>query len=361
MSIEEREERKKKKGKARRRGSRLPERGRFLVQELYKLRRLTAEQVGELLRCPGGSWAPIRLARRIERLGFFGRQTTYVRARAIDLFRLTDMGRQQAASALGRDYAPSIHDDLDAEFIDHLMMGTELYLRIVTEGCGDWIDVRNRASMFAWFSSNEHTQFSWEEYGAERQRVSRKVIPDITIETETARYLVEIERSTKTQRGVERKVEKYTKLFSPLRALGGGVSPYVEKYPDARKPVLVLVFESEDRAAEVARRIEKRSTQRFFNIPAWRCGTLASIAPWLRQELCGATPAVKTDDVGRVLARYEDVVLRFIGETTGVLRDLRTAEQRGERLVAPKDPDSLPKIAELVGELRRLRRPEASR
>lgn len=58
-NVSVKEEGKRRKGKARRRGSRLSERRRFLVQELYKLRRLTVEQMGELLVCPpSGSWSP---------------------------------------------------------------------------------------------------------------------------------------------------------------------------------------------------------------------------------------------------------------------------------------------------------------
>src|SRR5262249_41057750 len=149
--------------------------------------------------------------------------------------------------ALGRQSTVDSYDELDHVFVDYLMMGTRLYLGIVGFRAETWLDVRDRAATFQWKSSAEGTAIRWRELDRNRMECSRRVAPDIVIENDAHRYLIEIERSTKTLKMVDLKIENYMRVFSPLRTLNKA-TPYEQRYPDAREPILILVFESEERA-----------------------------------------------------------------------------------------------------------------
>lgn len=326
---------------------RVSERGAFVISELFKLRRMTREQLERLL----GDVSPVGrkfFVLRLQRLGLVEEEDAVVavstgkgvvRAGKEMLVKLTELGRRRAADALGREHSLSYRDTV--AFYSHLLLGVDLYLAIVTTDARSWLDVRERASAFEWFASDDGTQFEWhapaELVGA--RQPGRKLVPDITIETDTRRFLVEIERSTKTLRAVERKIENYVHLFSPLKSAADRPA-YSQKYGDDKRAAVVFVFQSEERAKNARKFFERRAGQQNFRVPEWRCGTVDTIADYLRAELLGAMPSSTTISAQALSADTLKLVHSYVTESMAALIEVQNAIKDGKTVQPPRIPQS---------------------
>jgi hypothetical protein len=158
------------------------------------------------------------------------------------------------------------------------------------------------------------------------------------IETDTRRFLVEIERSTKTLRAVERKIENYVHLFSPLKSAADRPA-YAQKYGDDKTACVIFVFQSEERAKNARKFFERRAGQQNFRVPEWRCGTVASIAGYLRQELLSATaPTPLVAD--SVTADVVNLVYTYVNESMATFVELQKAIAAGKPIAMPRLPKS---------------------
>lgn len=345
----------------------LTDRGAFVLQELFKLRRLTYEQLGRLCKINSAqlSNAAGMLALRLERLGFIQRKQLFVRCQPVVVTKLTEKGYMQAAHALGRAQSAHFADHLEEEFLLHLMIGTELYLKLVADDTHDWIAVKQRAAQFKWLPSNEETSFIWQEPGGQGEPQLRRLIPDVTVESSNRRYLIELERPTKSLKVVERKIDHYNQLFSPFHSLSG-TSGYQQKYADALEPVVVFVFESQERAAHARALFERKSSQADFKIDRWYCGNLEQVAAYLKEELMGVSverpmeKAILTEalvDSENLLNDYADTILTYISETYQTIRTIRDRVKNQQAVPLPAIPSSLSKIKSLVEVLKQRQAP----
>jgi len=326
----------------------MSERSVFILQELLKLRRLSRPQFAALCRRPAD---PMKLKMPISRL----RQRDLINVdympigrKSEALLKLTETGHRHAAISMGRDHDSHYRDYVNVDFLAHLLMGNELYLRIVAQGASDWAAVRHNAGHFEWLASNEDTSFIWEapaEFKGERKQ--RRVVPDITIETEATRYLVEIERSTKTQTTVGRKIESYCHLFSPLRSAQEKTG-YALKYADGKKAVVVFVFTDERRALNARAQFERRAKAGAFYIPAWKCGTVNVVGDELRRELLGRAPTPPPLPRSDLIVRYRDSITRYVVDTTKQIVDIEALVRANRPVPMPVRPPSLPEMYELL-------------
>ncbi|MCC6808646.1 MAG: replication-relaxation family protein [Deltaproteobacteria bacterium] len=276
------------------------------------------------------------------------------------LLKLTETGHRQAAISTSRDHDAHYRDYVKVDFLAHLLLGTDLYLRIVAHGATDWAVVRQNASQFEWHASNEDTSFLWDapaEFKGERRQ--RRVVPDVTVETESTRYLIEVERSTKTQSVVGRKIENYSHLFSPLRSAQDR-SGYALKYPDEKKAVVVFVFDDERRAVNARAQFERKAKGAGFYIPAWKCGTVETVGDELRRELLGRAPAVSAPTGADIIGRYKDAIHSFVIESTKQIVDIEERVRSNQPVPMPKRPAALEQMAGLLRELKALRAGGAS-
>jgi len=326
----------------------LAERSVFVLQQLLKLRRMTGPQFAMLCRLRGGPKNSKIPVYRLCKKHLIGIDYLPIGRRSEPLLKLTETGHRQAATSMGRAHDENYRDYVQVDFLAHLLMGNELYLRIIAHGAKDWTAVRHNSDCFDWFASNDGTSFSWEapaEFKSERRE--RRLVPDITIETASARYLVEIERSTKTQLVVQQKVENYSHLFSPLRSAQDKTG-YASKYPDKKKPIVVFVFGDEQRALNARAHFERRAkASTTFYIPAWRCGTVESIGDELRRELFGR-PAPPLPFNHEVLMKYADIVRRYATDSLAKLTAIQELVGKQQPVPMPELPKSLPEMHALL-------------
>lgn len=325
---------------------RISERGAFVIGELMKLRRLTEPQLKRLVVDKSKRGEKFMIA-RLQTLQLATWDTTLVSGAITPLVRLTELGRKRAADSLGRVHSATFRDDI--VFYAHLLRTADLYLSIVTEGARDWIEVRERASRFDWLSSNEQTQFRYRALTefAGAQTIYRQVVPDVTIETETRRYLVEIEKSTKAQSVVGRKVEQYGYLFSPLKTADERPA-YFQKYGDEKEPVLLFVFDSEARATNARVHFEKYAGLQNFPMPEWRSGTADVIGEYLRRELLDVKTLVKRPREVALSAESFEALRRYVAECTQTIVDLQDAIAQRQMPESPTLPANRNAVREIL-------------
>lgn len=343
---EEKEEGKRRPGNKCRR---LSERGSYVLQELFKLRRMTLPQLARLLGLSAERNGALFVVYRLESLGFVRRESVAIGTELVSLVRLTDQGARWASEALGRAVRESARDDV--QFYAHLLKTGDLYLELVREGAKNWIEARERAASFVWLASNDDTQFLWQamrEFDAGRKRY-RRVVPDVTIETDTHRFLVEIEKSTKSLRAVDVKIAQYCAVFSPLKSAGDRPA-YQQKYGDAKRPAVLFVFETEARAENARRLFERRAREQNFRIPEWHCGTVESTAALLRKNIRSLGPVKpRPAPAATCLTRADHDLLRaFFVQSLRELRAVQDAVSRGQMPAPPKNPPSFEAYGEFL-------------
>lgn len=329
----------------------ISERSVFILQELLKLRRLTRDQFTTLCRLGPTKSASKFPIWRLAQKGLVAHDYLPIGRKSQPLIKLTETGHRHAAISMGRDHESHYRDYVAVDFLAHLLVINDLYLRIVAQGASDWAAVRQHASFFEWYASNDDTSFIWDapaEFKGDRRQ--RRVVPDVTIETETTRYLVEVERSTKTQAAVARKVELYSHLFSPLRSAHDKPG-YARKYPDAKKPVVVFVFTDERRAQNARAHFERRAKAQDFYIPAWKCGSVEGIGEELRRELVGRGVAAPVVSTGEILERYKTAIQSYVVETSKQLGEIRRRLKKNEPVPMPTRPAALDDMASMLREL----------
>lgn len=330
----------------------MSERSVFILQELLKLRRLTRDHFTTLCRLGPAQRAKLPIWRLCQK-GLVTIEHLPIGRRSQPLLKLTEGGHRKAAVSMGRDHDANYRDYVGVDFMAHLLVISDFYLRIVAQGASDWAAVRQNASHFEWHASNDDTSFIWDapaEFKGDRRQ--RRVVPDVTIETEATRYLVEVERPTKTQSVVARKVEGYSHLFSPLRSAQDR-SGYALKYPDAKKPVVVFVFTDERRALNARAHFERRAKAQDFYIPSWKCGTVETVGDELRRELLGRGPSATAAPVvsGEAIHRHKEAIKNYVIETTKQFKAAEAAAEKNEPLPMLKRPASFEEMAKLVHEL----------
>ncbi|MCC6806880.1 MAG: replication-relaxation family protein [Deltaproteobacteria bacterium] len=299
----------KQKWRRKKPGTRVTEREAFLVTELLRVRRLTVRQIARLafVNDEAGRW----IVRRLVCLGLVEEQFVD-RLSSDKAILLTDEGYRFACRRAGvepnDDY---FRDRIGWEQRVHAVAISELYVDLVTAGVGSWLDARGRADAFTWRVSNADTAFRWIEPRDVNKRVGRQVIPDVTLETDATRYLVEIERPTKSLgRVLSEKIAPYNHLFSLGRVVAER-SAYAQKYPDTKAPVVLFVCHSAARAKSVRECFEKAAARQGFYIPAWRVGASAEVGGELAAEIFGARPVkpASPDELRERLRRMLDVAI----------------------------------------------------
>jgi len=249
--------------------------------------------------------APLRFAERLQALNYVRLDDVY-RDGKLRVVRLTENGHRYAALNTGRTNGYDHSDNVAPDMMLHLLKTAELWLHVVLRDVtriGDWVAVRRNASDFEWKSSNEATTFEWKQPTSVRTAdATKRLIPDATLETERQRFMVEIERSTKTLAVVERKFEHYSHLFSPNRVRGDRPA-YFQKYGDEKTPVVLFVLDSDARCEHVRALFEKRAREPNFFVPSWSACTLDQAAALLGKKLgkpeakTPAAPDVKLDEL----------------------------------------------------------------
>lgn len=291
---------KEKKRRSSLEARRLTSRGRFIVTEMLKLREVTVEQVSMLLRMKYAKKAPLTkqaawfVLERLRSLGLLEVQDSYVRLERHLVYQLTKRGHEQAAMAVGVDeYQRFSEQAVPPYLLAHQLMVNELYLRVLSERARSWVETMNNAARFLWVPANEKSAFRWRKPSWTNKKIFRKVIPDVTVETDKVRFLIEVERSTKTLSGVGEKLTNYHELFSKTAIAEGGATAYKAKYKDELRPVVMFVFQSEQRAMNVQKEHERRRrTDPTYAIAEALFGSLEQAVAKLRQELLDAPPPV---------------------------------------------------------------------
>jgi hypothetical protein len=294
------------------------------------------------------------MVRRLVALRFVRRESVTVGLRQRSVYMLTEEGYRQACASSGRH--PNLYrDHVAVEFLAHLLMTTDFYLELLTKSARDWSEVRRRSAAFEWFASNERTRFQWDAPGREHQR---RVDPDATIETETHRFLIEIERSTKSLPVVKGKFETYNRLFSRV-ASRSTISGYRQKFGDDKQPVVVFVFASAERAKNAQAVADRmRATDGpGWQIPDLRIGTVESAARGLRDLVLGGQKRLVVSPVlsaeAGVPAADVDLIRRHVSETWRLIEQVQHAAAAGEVLKKPLLPRTLSAMNTLVGQLSR--------
>lgn len=263
------------------------------------------------------------MAARLESLGLVKVERLYAELRPDDVVRLTGDGHAKvAAMSFGREHAPFHRDDVQAVYMAKLLWAVDLYLAMVADGAKDWPEVKNRAQGFSWFSANEKTTFEWKQPGEFNRPKLRRVMPIATIENATSRYLVEVFWHQRLIDNFLYDVNNYCHIFSIVRASGNNPAAYYQRYLDDLKPVVVFLFSNEKLAKQGAAIIEKRSKEMNFYIPAWRCGTVDSLARELGKELAVAPLAqalpsrealqAHNERLTKTLGNFRDEVRKYV-------------------------------------------------
>jgi len=265
----------------------------FVLQELLKVRRMTQEQLGRLCRLEGASDASRSLRRRLEALGRTSSEDTF-RDGGKMVMKLAEPGHRHACEMfLDERMKNSWHyrDQINPDMLLHLLKTTDLYVDIIARSANDWLEVRENASRFTWLAYNENIAFRWRDPQLALRRDAQSenpyLLPDAVMETGEKRFLVELERPTKTLGAAFRKIDQYSRLFS---IVSSDRSPYRQKYDDDLEPFLLFVFDCREndtrRADNFRREMERRQSgaaSEFF-IPAWRVESLESAVEFLRQQ-----------------------------------------------------------------------------
>jgi hypothetical protein len=279
---------------------------------------MTVQQAARLCVVSGKKFAAVDMCRRLGALEFLKIDDLF-RDRSKLVLSLTDAGRRFAVDRLARGHRGGLRDEAGDEFVLHTLRGADLYLDIVAKGAKDWPTVRANAERFDWYSQNENVDFVWRmpTSFARTQSVERRVVPDAVLETESERLMIEVERSTKTLRPVMAKVENYCHVFSPLKNVKEGVA-YRHKYSDDRAPMVVFMFDTEERARNVAELVEKRKRQQGFSIPNIFVGTLDETAIFIAKRigLDGRRASVRVDPAlqfAREVRAYVDHIVNRTG------------------------------------------------
>jgi hypothetical protein len=286
---------------------RLSARAAFIICELYKVRHMTLGQVARLIVVKDKGEAALSACRRMRSLGHVEMSDPFLDRRKL-VVSLTEKGRRFAIERLGRRERAAASHDPTSDFVMHSLRGAELYTRLVTDGAADWLAAMANADKFSWYASNEGVDFSWRPARElpGQKAPNRKLIPDAVIETESLRLLVEVERSTKTLRGVMAKVESYNDIFSPLKSADDRAA-YHAKYRDELEPIVVFLFDSNERAENVAKLVEERKRGQNFRVPALRTFGLEGAVAFLRERIgLGGAPAAKP-----VSPKYDREMMRF--------------------------------------------------
>ncbi|MCC6805823.1 MAG: replication-relaxation family protein [Deltaproteobacteria bacterium] len=330
---------------------------------------MTFEQLALLLGLPTHNRSAEMVVWRLERLDLLSREKAPNHHRKVegdpelvDCARLTEKGLRLAMESLGRQTKENPRDLI--KYYQHLLMGVDLYLAVVCSPGGDWMAARRRAQMFEWFSSNEGTRLEYErmrEFHASKAKRSM-VTPDVTIETDTRRYLVEIERSTKSLKVVFTKIDQYADLFSPLKTAAGKPA-YKLKYADDKEPVVVFVFQSEERAEAARNYYTKRRVDQAFRLASFKCGSVATVAEMLRTDIFGerssaviSAPPFATmseAEASAVKRMFKQVILAT--ERLQRLYDELAPNLAGsgaKDLQRPQLPDSFERVRSLVDRLK---------
>jgi len=328
---------------------RLSERGSFVLHELLKTRRLSKAQVEKLCCVENKPNAARFLLMRLQSLGLIRRESVIVKCKAISIYGLTEKGHRHVCSSSGRYHSQSYHREAQIDFLQHLLSVTDFYLNLVAKGAKDWVEVKQRAEKFEWFSSNEGTRI-YRLAPTEDDRRERKFAdPDVTIETETHRYLIEIERSTKTHAAVRPKYHIYNAVFSPLANVSG-IPSYNEKYSDGKIPVVVFAFQSEERAANAKDLIDHQRANESENwyVKDLRIGSIEEMADRLRAEIIlGSQHAIPSNR--EVIPTHHIKLIRdYLHESAVIISNVRKAIDAGQPVQRPAVPSSMRALIELV-------------
>lgn len=313
----------KKKRKRKRDGTRVTERDAFLVTALLRVRRLTIAQVAQLAfaKEETGRW----IVRRLVSMELAEEQFVD-RLHSDKSILLTDEGYRFACRRVGAEPSNEyFRDRIGWEQRVHALANSQLYVDFVTNGASSWQEARMRSDAFSWRVSNADTAFRWVEPRDVNKRVGRQVIPDITLETETTRYLIEVERPTKSlARVLSEKIAPYSHLFSLGRVVADR-SAYAQKYPDNKKPVVVFVCHSNARAKSVQECFEKVAARPGFYVSSWRVGESSGIGAELAREVFGERAVVRAsrDELQQWIRQIVEVAAR--GEQAALVDALLAA------------------------------------
>jgi hypothetical protein len=286
------EEKRKRKRRSPNEAVRLSPRGAFVLRELFKVRRMTMTQVARLCVVSEQSQAPVDLCRRLRALGFITIEDLFA-DRSKVVISLTEAGRHFAIDRLGRSHRSSIRDDGKDEFTLHSIRGAELYVRLVSGSGTDWVGIQGNADRFEWYSSNESVDFTWRDIDGSYRSTIRKVIPDAVLETAERRFMIEVERSTKTLNAVMAKIENYCHVFSVACTMDKPA--YSAKYSDRLAPALVVLLDSDARAANVKELLELRKQKPGYCIPSVFVGGMDDTVAYLRKHVGLSAPFKKAD------------------------------------------------------------------
>ena len=288
----------------------------FVLQELLKVRRMTQVQLARLCRIENAADASRSLRRRLEGLGVVSSDDAFRDGKKVVL-KLNEPGHRYACELFLDERMKSAwhyREAINPDSLLHLLKTTDLYVDIIARSANDWLEVREMASRFTWVAFNENIAFRWKEPAAliKRDTESDKpyLLPDAVMETGDKRFLIELERPTKTLGAAFRKIDQYNRLFSITRSVGDQ-SPYRQKYYDDLQPVVVFVFDCRPddvrRADNFRREMVRRQTNeaaRFF-IPAWEVKSLGAASEYLRDQLGASLRPRREEDV-------QDEVRRFV-------------------------------------------------
>jgi hypothetical protein len=293
----------------------------FVLQELLKVRRMTKQQIARLCRIEGeASDASRSMRRRLEALKMVAAENPF-RDSTKFMVKLTEAGHRYACELFLDERMKSgwhYRDVINPDSLLHLLKTTDLYVDIVARRATDWLEVREAASRFTWLAFNESIAFRWKEpqlsVRRDMQSDSPYLLPDAVMETSDKRFLIELERPTKTLGAAFRKIDQYNRLFSIARS-ANDKSPYRQKYDDDLQPVVVFVFDCRPddvrRADNFRREMLRRQTNeasRFF-IPAWEVKSLDAAADYLRGQCAEPVRPRREQDTQSEMRRFVVKVL----------------------------------------------------
>jgi hypothetical protein len=166
------------------------------------------------------------------------------------------------------------------ETMRHQLELAELFVSIATARARRWQDVRDCVASFHWSSFDIDVRISRREEDVDGRVHERATVPDAVLTTHAHRFLIEVERSTKTlDRVVQEKARPYNAVFSTA-SVRGNKTPYQQKFSDARSPVIVFAVCSSERAANL-----KRLLHGDLRVPAFFVGDRKEVAAFLRNHI----------------------------------------------------------------------------
>lgn len=166
------------------------------------------------------------------------------------------------------------------ETVRHQLELAELFVSLVTGGAKRWQDVRDCTTSFQWSSFDADVRIPRREEDVDGRVHERATVADAIMTTGTHRFLVEVERSTKTlDRVVREKARPYNAIFSTA-SIRGNRTPYQQKFPDALAPVVVFVVASRERATNLRKLLEAE-----LRAPSWFVGDREEVVVFLRKHI----------------------------------------------------------------------------